>query len=88
MKRCIVLILICVSHINFAQSVFPTNGDNVGIGTINPSQKLEVVGNGIFKGGIITDVSGAIGGNIKIINSSKTANGSAKDWTIFNMTGN
>jgi len=61
---------------------------NVGIGTSSPTQKLDVNGNGSFKGGLISDLSGAIGGYVKIINSSKTGAGAARDWTIFNMSGN
>ncbi|SEO96476.1 hypothetical protein SAMN05444671_3866 [Flavobacterium sp. CF108] len=87
MKRFIVLILICVSQINFAQSTFPTDGSNVGIGTINPTQKLEVVGGGLFQGAVISSVSGDIGGRLRLINSSKTANGASNDWVIYNMAG-
>ncbi|WP_243416361.1 hypothetical protein [Flavobacterium sp. HTF] len=61
---------------------------NVGIGTISPASKLDVNGNGSFNGGIISSVSGALGGYIKLKNPSKTANGVASDWTIFNTTGN
>jgi hypothetical protein len=60
---------------------------NVGIGTTNPAQKLEVYGNGLFKGAIISSISDIIGGQIKLENPSKIANGTAKSWNIYNMTG-
>ena len=64
-----------------------TSDKNIGIGTTNPSQKLEVLGNGFFKGVIISSVSDVIGGQIQLKNSSKTANGTASSWNIYNMTG-
>jgi hypothetical protein len=44
MKRYILLFVIFGTQINFAQSIFPTDGGNVGIGTITPTSKLEVKG--------------------------------------------
>jgi hypothetical protein len=58
------------------------NAGNVGIGTTLPSAKLDV------RGGIISNISGTLGGYIKLKNPSKNTNGAASDWTIFNMTGN
>ncbi|WP_281232427.1 hypothetical protein [Flavobacterium gelatinilyticum] len=86
MKKIFLLFAAFAAQITFAQNKLEATG-NVGIGTLTPSQALDVRGNGIFQGGVISDVSGTIGGNLKIMNSSKTANGTAKDWTIFNMTG-
>jgi hypothetical protein len=60
---------------------------NLGVGVVNPSQKLEVGGSGLFNGRVISTISGDIGGEIVINNPSKTANGTAKSWSIFNMTG-
>ncbi|MFH6966178.1 hypothetical protein [Flavobacterium sp. FlaQc-28] len=85
MKR-IILIALFISQINFAQNTFPSVG-GVGIGTSSPIQLLDVRGNGVFEGAIISSVSGDIGGEIIIQNQSKTTNGIAKNWHIFNMTG-
>jgi len=47
MKKILFVIIFIVSALNQvkAQSVFPTNGENVGIGTTNPTSKLDVLGN-------------------------------------------
>jgi len=42
MKKTILLVVAFAVQINFAQSVFPTDGGNVGIGTTNPKSKLEI----------------------------------------------
>jgi hypothetical protein len=42
MKKIILLFLALASQVNIAQSIFPTNGESVGIGTTNPLAKLEV----------------------------------------------
>ncbi|MHC0446378.1 hypothetical protein ACWA1F_13290 [Flavobacterium sp. 3-218] len=63
------------------------NGGNVGIGTLNPSQKLDVNGNGMFQGAIISSALADTGGNIQLVNPSKNGNGVASTWTIYNMTG-
>lgn len=60
---------------------------NLGVGVVNPMQKLEVGGSGLFNGRVISTISGDIGGEILINNPLKTANGTAKSWGIFNMTG-
>ncbi|WP_426484975.1 hypothetical protein [Flavobacterium sp. 2] len=68
-------------------SFFVADGGSVGIGTTSPSQKLEVNGNGLFQGAIISSKSSNEGGQIQIKNPSKTLNGTANTWTIYNMTG-
>ena len=60
---------------------------NLGIGMVNPSEKLVVGGNGLFNGRIISTLSGDLGGEIVINNPSKTTNGTARSWSIFNMGG-
>lgn len=60
---------------------------NIGIGTINPQQKLEVNGNGVFNGTVISSISNDTGGYIDLENISKVTSGTAKNWRIFNMTG-
>lgn len=84
MKRIIVLFSVFVVQISFGQNTY--NG-NFGIGVDYPSQKLEVAGNGLFNGRVISTISGDIGGEIVINNPSKVSNGAAKSWGIFNMTG-
>ncbi|UTN03046.1 hypothetical protein L0669_17110 [Flavobacterium bizetiae] len=40
--RKILLTTLLLSQVNFAQSFFPTDGGNVGIGTLNPTSNLEI----------------------------------------------
>ena len=75
-----------VGGVNPQEAMRVSYDGNVGIGTANPSQKLDVTGNGIFKGVIISSVSDVIGGQIQLKNFSKTANGTASSWNIYNMT--
>ncbi|SHM95631.1 hypothetical protein [Flavobacterium chilense] len=72
---------------NASETYLTINKGNIGIDTTNPTQKLDVNGNGIFKGSIISSVSDVIGGQINLENPSKTANDAAKNWSIYNMTG-
>ena len=65
---------------------FLPNG-NIGIGTTNPAQKLEVNGSATFNGAIISSSSDNSGGVIQLRNPSKTSNGLASTWMIYNMTG-
>ncbi|WP_298734896.1 hypothetical protein [uncultured Chitinophaga sp.] len=61
---------------------------SIGIGTISPTQKLEVNGNGKFSGTVISSISNPnIGGSISLVNPSKTTAGTASSWNIYNMTG-
>ena len=73
----------------FRDNIFYMRGSdgNVGIGTTNPSQKLEVNGHAVFQGAIITSISDNEGGQIQIRNPSKISNGIASTWMIYNMTG-
>ncbi|MDP5202028.1 hypothetical protein [Flavobacterium sp. DG2-3] len=64
-----------------------TSQKNVGIGTTIPTQKLDVVGNGMFQGIIMSSISDVIGGQIQLRNPSKTSNEAASVWTIYNMSG-
>ncbi|WP_264523490.1 hypothetical protein [Flavobacterium sp. N502536] len=84
MKSGIVLSFLFALQISFAQNTY--NG-NFGIGVEYPSQKLEVAGSGLFNGRVISTVSGDIGGEIVINNPSKVSNGTARSWSILNMTG-
>ncbi|MEN2416233.1 hypothetical protein [Flavobacterium mesophilum] len=43
MKKNILLFILFIAQINFAQNTFPPNG-NVGIGTLSPTSKLDVLG--------------------------------------------
>lgn len=59
----------------------------VGIGTANPSQKLEVVGNILAnKGGLFSTNSNNEGGFLELANTKKTDRDISR-WRIFNMTG-
>jgi len=60
---------------------------NIGIGVTNPSQKLEVNGNGQFTGSIVSSISDVVGGCILLKNPSKTSPDTASSWNIYNMTG-
>lgn len=62
------------------------NGD-VGIGTNTPNAKLDVVGNARFQSDISVFGSGDCGSQLHLFNTSKTTNGQAYRWSIFNMTG-
>lgn len=54
---------------------------NVGIGTTNPQEKLDVMGS------IRSTKSGDVGPYISLSNPSKTGPAAATTWNIYNMTG-
>ncbi|TKC05244.1 hypothetical protein [Pedobacter frigoris] len=65
-----------------------SSDDFIGLGTTTPTAKLDVNGNTIVRGSIISSLSDPnIGGSIQIQNPAKTAAGAANNWQIFNMTG-
>ncbi len=69
-------------------SFFINYADNVGIGTEEPLQKLDVRGNAIINGALISTVANLnIGGIIQIDNPAKTTSGTANSWKIYNMGG-
>ncbi|MFH6966175.1 hypothetical protein [Flavobacterium sp. FlaQc-28] len=43
MKRCVLLFVAFAAQINFAQSIFPIDGNNVGIGTTSPTSSLTII---------------------------------------------
>jgi len=71
----------------FYNLILNAKGGNVGIGTLNPTQKLEVYGSALFQGMVTSSISDDGGGKIQLINPSKNSNGIASTWTIYNMTG-
>lgn len=80
--------LLAYSISTIAQTnTFPGSG-SVGIGTTNPEQTLDVQGNTITRGSLISTVTDPnIGGRLILNNPAKTAPGSAISWQIFNMSG-
>ncbi|MES2457431.1 MAG: hypothetical protein V4594_17880 [Bacteroidota bacterium] len=80
------LTLFCAT--SFAQTnTFPATG-GVGIGTTSPFEALDVRGNAFVSGKITSSIYGAdIGGHLELRNTAKTTNGTASNWTIFNMGG-
>jgi len=67
-------------------TVMSDNG-NVGVGTVNPAHKLDVNGSGFFQGVLISSIADEGGGKVNLQNPSKTMNGTASTWSIYNMTG-
>lgn len=57
---------------------------NVGIGTATPQANLHVIGE--IKAEANID-NGNIGAALRISHPGKTANGTARDWVIYNMSG-
>lgn len=71
----------------FAQ-ITDVNG-NIGIGIAAPTQKLDVDGNILSRGALVSSISHPdAGGRISILNPIKSQPGQAQNWTIYNMTGN
>ncbi|WP_312993032.1 hypothetical protein [Chryseobacterium flavum] len=67
--------------VNMSELMRINPNGNVGIGTGNPQQKLDV------HGSIASEVSSNEGGAFILQNPSKTASGTANKWAIYNMTG-
>ncbi|MDQ0638318.1 hypothetical protein QF042_001883 [Pedobacter sp. W3I1] len=73
---------------NNSTNFFINNVGNIGIGTMQPQQRLDVRGHAIINGTLISTVSDPdIGGTIQIDNPAKTASGTANSWKIYNMGG-
>ncbi|NML40524.1 hypothetical protein HHL17_25230 [Chitinophaga sp. G-6-1-13] len=61
---------------------------SIGIGITTPAQKLDVAGNIVSRGALISSISDAsLGGRVSIENPVKIQPGQAKVWTIYNMAG-
>ncbi|MCH5718226.1 hypothetical protein [Niabella hibiscisoli] len=95
MRRTIVgAVLLAMASVSQAQSnIYEVNG-NVGIGTASPGAKFDVNGAAVVRGDLLTgSILGSvrqgpdIGGTLMLENSSKTANGAASRWNIYNMSG-
>jgi hypothetical protein len=67
MKRYILFFIVFGSQFNFAQSVFPIDGGNVGIGTNSPSSSLHIK---TPKGDLLVENSGIEGASM-IVNSGR-----------------
>ncbi|MBC9908860.1 hypothetical protein [Chitinophaga varians] len=64
---------------------------SVGIGVSDPTEKLDVNGSILARGGLVSSVpvtENTIGGYLTLQNPSKTQPGEAQKWILFNMTGN
>lgn len=89
-KTTLAFLLISMGAIDFCYAQtnsFPNEG-NVGIGTLYPNHKLEVIGNGFFYGGLYSNLSQPdIGGRLSLMNPTKSQPGAASNWTIYNMSG-
>jgi hypothetical protein len=53
----------------------------------NPSTNLSIAGAVYSQGILSSSISSVSGGQLSLLNPSKTAAGTALNWTIFNMTG-
>lgn len=58
---------------------------NVGIGNSSPSEKLEVGGNVLANGGLISKSDTASGSYVELSNTSKTTGKAVDRWRIFNL---
>lgn len=72
---------------NFTGSQTIAGNLGIGTGTANPVHRLEVNGNGVFNGTVISSIANDTGGHIQLINPTKNGNGVASTWMIYNMTG-
>lgn len=79
----------CFTVFVFAQQNPPIyeSGGNIGIATNTPGYRLDVNGPIMSRGDLLSAISGEIGGRLYLRNPGKTANGTARDWAIFNMSG-
>jgi hypothetical protein len=94
MRKKIFQLAVCLLtvSISFAQQWAGSNttagsisrGGSVGIGTAAPQANLHVIGE--IKAEDNVD-NGNIGARVRITHPGKTANGTAKDWVIYNMSG-
>lgn len=67
--------------VNMSELMRISPNGNVGIGTENPQQKIDV------QGAIRSQASSNEGGAIYLDNNSKTSSDAANRWAIYNMTG-
>ena len=71
-----------------AQSqIYETPEGNVGIGVPNPTQKFMVNGEIYSIGGLTSAIDSPEGGKLSLVNYMKSNAGTARTWTIYNMTG-
>ena len=61
------------------------NNGNVGIGKSSPSEKLEVGGNVLAHGGLISKSDKVSGSYVELNNTSKTTGKAVDRWRIFNL---
>ncbi|GGH71068.1 hypothetical protein GCM10011379_30020 [Filimonas zeae] len=60
----------------------------IGLNNENPQSQLDVNGNAMIRGEIVSNISDPnTGGRIELRNPAKTENGAASRWVIFNMAG-
>ena len=91
MRKTFLLFVAFAAQINFAQSVFPTDGSNVGIGTLSPVSKLHVVGTitsyepialstTVNSYQLINSISGNVGDNTLINKLWTYRDGTLNNW--------
>ncbi|RAR75312.1 tail fiber domain-containing protein [Flavobacterium aciduliphilum] len=74
------------SNQNAYDHLFLADNGNVGIGTNNPQQKLEVNGTVMASGDLIASENNATGGNISLLNTTKTVGTSGYNWKLSNTS--
>ncbi|SEO96502.1 hypothetical protein SAMN05444671_3865 [Flavobacterium sp. CF108] len=91
MRKTFLLFVAFATQVNFAQSVFPTDGSNVGIGTLSPVSKLHVVGTitsyepialstTVNSYQLINSISGNVGDNTLINKLWTYRDGTLNNW--------